>query len=188
MIYFISDTHWGHANIIKYCNRPYQSVQEMDAALITNWNAVVKPEDEIYHLGDFTFYRDPVKVGGILNRLNGKKYFIWGNHDQVFKKNPYLLDNFVWSKDYYELKTPGNPPIVLMHYPILVWNGGHHGSIMLHGHDHGGVDYLDKPTTRYDVGVDAEDNNQFPVSLDKIMKVMSTRKYVPMDQHGKEEM
>lgn len=186
MIYFTSDTHFGHANIIKYCKRPFSSVEEMDNTLIANWNSVVQPDDEVYHLGDFTFYKDAQKIHNILKRLQGSKFFIWGNHDKQFDKYPALLEHFVWDMDYYELKTPGNPPVVLLHYPILVWNGAHHGAIHLHGHDHGGVDYLDRVTTRMDVGVDAEGNNYLPVSLDEVVRRMKTRKYEPMDHHGED--
>lgn len=76
-IWFTSDTHAGHANIIRYCNRPFASVEEMDAALIERWNSVVKPDDYVYHLGDVYFGSGHE----ILKNLNGRKRLVLGNHD-----------------------------------------------------------------------------------------------------------
>ena len=81
MIYFISDTHFNHLNIIKYCNRHFNNVEEMNEAIIKNWNNIVSNEDTIYHLGDFALgTKESIK--DIVNRLNGKKYLIRGNHDK----------------------------------------------------------------------------------------------------------
>jgi calcineurin-like phosphoesterase family protein len=78
-IWFTSDPHFFHANVIKYCDRPYASVEEMNEALIANWNSVVKPEDTIYCLGDFSLAYRPVEL--FTRRLNGIKVLIPGNHD-----------------------------------------------------------------------------------------------------------
>lgn len=80
MIYYISDTHFGHANIIKYCNRPFASVLDMDRAMIDRWNSRVTPEDTVYHLGDFGF--GPLyKLQYFFAQLNGTIHLIKGNHD-----------------------------------------------------------------------------------------------------------
>lgn len=82
MIYVASDTHFGHANIIRYCNRPFADVEEMDKALVENWNSIVKPEDTVIHVGDFAFVRkDYSKLKDILDSLRGNKILIRGNHD-----------------------------------------------------------------------------------------------------------
>lgn len=78
-IWFTSDTHFGHRNIIKFCNRPWNTVEEMDNALIENWNKVVKPEDIVFHLGDFAFATNG-RWKEIINSLNGHIYLIVGNH------------------------------------------------------------------------------------------------------------
>lgn len=79
-IWVTSDTHFGHENIISYCDRPFSSVEEMDEKLIENWNSVVKPSDKVYHLGDVFFGGNPRLT---LGRLNGKKRLVVGNHDRI---------------------------------------------------------------------------------------------------------
>jgi calcineurin-like phosphoesterase family protein len=78
-IYFTSDSHFGHVNIIKYCDRPFQSIYEMDETIISNWNSIIKPTDTVYHMGDFGF-RNFKKY---LDRLNGNIILIRGNHDRT---------------------------------------------------------------------------------------------------------
>lgn len=81
-IWVTSDTHFGHENIIKYCNRPFSNADEMDEAILDNWNAVVKPGDKVYHLGDVCFMpRD--KFQSFWPRLNGQKRLVVGNHDDI---------------------------------------------------------------------------------------------------------
>jgi hypothetical protein len=78
--WFTADTHFGHSNIIRHCTRPFGTVEEMDASLIATWNAVVRKDDDIWHLGDFA-YRAAKAPADYLRRLNGRKHFVWGNHD-----------------------------------------------------------------------------------------------------------
>jgi len=79
-IYFVSDMHFGHSNIIKYENRPFKNIKEMDATIIKNWNSVVKKDDKVFVLGDVSFY-DKEKTAEIIYSLNGYKILILGNHD-----------------------------------------------------------------------------------------------------------
>ena len=169
--WFTSDTHYGHKNIIKYSNRPFDSVEEMDEALITNYNAVVKPGDTLYHLGDFAF-AETSRVCNILRRLNGNKHFIRGNHDKSVQGD--ALGYFSFVKDYHELKikTPVRQKIVLCHYPFETWNAGHHGTWHLHGHTHRNLK-TSKNIRRWDVGVDS--NNYFPVSFEQIAEIMKNK-------------
>jgi calcineurin-like phosphoesterase family protein len=79
-LFFTSDHHFGHNNIIKYCNRPFENVDEMNAALIKRWNEKIPPDGDVYHLGDFALCH-PEKLEEILDQLNGRIHLIIGNHD-----------------------------------------------------------------------------------------------------------
>ncbi|HBL49503.1 MAG TPA: hypothetical protein DDZ65_04575 [Firmicutes bacterium] len=82
LIYFTADQHFGHANIIKHCNRPFDSVEEMDEYLLTQWNNRVGTNDTVYILGDL-FFRNAVSADEYLSRMHGKKHLIKGNHDKA---------------------------------------------------------------------------------------------------------
>lgn len=170
--WFTSDMHLGHANIIKYCNRPFASAQIMDEALISNWNSVVKQEDVVYNIGDFTFARDAEKY---LSRLNGLKYLIKGNHD----KNPSVRQGWANVFDYKEVRV-NKQFIVLSHYAMRVWNRSHHNSWMLYGHSHGTLP--DDPNAlSIDVGVDCHDYT--PISMEELERIMRRKTRKPIDHH-----
>jgi len=171
-LYFIGDTHFGHANVIKYCDRPFADVEEMDEALIANWNSVVKATDTIYHLGDFSFSKTPEKY---FHRLNGKKHLIKGNHDRK------ITTDLQWDsvQDYLELKIEKRY-IVLCHYAFKTWNRSHYSSYNLFGHSHGTMQ--DDPNAlAIDVGVDC--HNYTPISLEEIDIIMAKKKWKPVDHH-----
>ena len=126
MIYYTSDTHFGHTNIIRFANRPYKNVEEMDEDIIARWNSKVKPGDLVYHLGDFS-WRDHKKYR---QRLNGALVLLIGNHDKGLHES-----YFAEVCRYKEIKD-NKQKLVLFHYPIWSWNGMHHGTIHLHGHVH----------------------------------------------------
>jgi calcineurin-like phosphoesterase family protein len=161
MIYFTSDTHFGHAKVIQYSNRPFSNVEEMDETLIANWNNRVSATDTIYHLGDFSFSRTPAKY---FDRLNGNKILIRGNHD------PRTTTCLPWGAIHslYEFKSEGHN-IVLCHYSMRVWNKSRYGAIQLYGHSHG---MLPGTTQSADVGVDCW--NYAPVTLDEIIERLRT--------------
>lgn len=90
-IWVVSDTHFGHNNIIKYCDRPFKDSDEMDEVIVDNWNSVVKDQDIIYHLGD-VYMGDNDKAANVLRRLNGRKRLVLGNHDNA--KNIHIQSYF----------------------------------------------------------------------------------------------
>jgi calcineurin-like phosphoesterase family protein len=165
-IFFTSDTHFAHKNIKKFCptTRLGNDIGEHDEMLIRNWNAVVRPIDRVYHLGDFCF-GNAEYAGKVLSRLMGNIHFIYGNHDNVLKNNAVLRQRFTWVGDYKEidLPIPGSQmrvsgsdfskthKVVLFHFPIFEWNRMHHGAFHFYGHVHGSVTI---PGRAQDVGVD----------------------------------
>lgn len=147
-IFFTADTHFGDHRTLNIHRRPFASVNEMDEALVTGWNAIVTPEDVVWHLGDVA--RRSADVATLLSRLNGIKHLIRGNNDP-----PATGEAVGWTSvgDYAELNEDDHR-LVLCHYPFRSWNGQHRRAINLHGHSHGTL----KPLLRqYDVGVDARD-------------------------------
>jgi len=187
-IWFISDTHWGHANIIKYSNRPFKDVNEMNELMLNEWNALVKPNDTVYHNGDVAFMPYP-KLKSYLWRLNGDIHLVLGNHDKDITKNRVDLLNQGKIKTivhYNELKLPGCPMICLFHYGQRVWNKSHHGSILLYGHSHGSLPPFGKSV---DVGVDCKEITEEyrPIHLDEVIKYMEKRTGEVVDHHGKKD-
>lgn len=118
-ILFCSDTHFHHKNVIRYSSRPFSSVEEMNEALINNWNKVVNPGDTVYHLGDFALC-SLTQLEKILARLNGEIHIITGNHDKVILQNQagLIATNRLKSvQQYLEFKY-NNYHIVLFHYQL----------------------------------------------------------------------
>ena len=171
MIYFTADTHFRHKNIIKYCSRPFNTVQEMDRDLIANWNATVNGDDTVYHLGDFTFW-DLSVFQHYTHQLNGCLHIIPGSHDWNWMRE-WRLSHVVVSKSGYDVTL--EKPIcelmnldcgfVLCHYAMRTWNKSHYGSIHLYGHSHGTLPPLGRSM---DVGVDA--NRFMPISIEEILE------------------
>ena len=171
MIYFTSDLHFDHDNIIKYCNRPYKDTTEMNNMLIANWNSIVKPQDTVYILGDIMMSKNAGDVSKYIERLTGHKILIQGNHDYFVKDYKNQRYDFLDDIKSYEEINYNKQRFCLMHYPIMDWNHMYHGSYMLHGHMHNEPIYnynnKNEGLKRYDVGVDA--NNYTPVSIEQII-------------------
>lgn len=178
-VFFISDTHFNHQKIIEYCNRPFSCVEEMNEALIANWNRTVGPNDHIFHLGDFAM-GDVDEWNSILNRLNGKIHLILGNHDLLTISHgcPDKLEEICQQK----IIMIGKHQIILNHYPMLCYAGADKNTWQLFGHVHtckkktgsdaGRLQHL--LPTQYDVGVD---NNYYtPVSFEKIRVIINNAK------------
>jgi calcineurin-like phosphoesterase family protein len=162
-VWLTSDQHFGHANIIRHCNRPFSDVYHMNEEIIQNYCSVVGPDDVVYHLGDFTL-NNPNKY---LDRLPGKLILITGNHDKKpVRRHPR------WEAVYDYLEINHNKKkIVLFHYPIESWRSRWRESIHFHGHSHG---RSMKVSGRFDVGVDC---HQFmPVKMDKAIQMVEAER------------
>jgi len=190
-IFFTSDEHYYHENIIKFAKRPFSGLPEMHEALIAGHNEVVKSNDEVYHLGDIAFC-DVAHLREIVRRLNGKHHLIYGNHDakRLLGVRPALY-GFETARAFHEIRVPdetvtkgrckGTQPIVLLHYAMRVWNKSHYGAWQLYGHSHGTL--KDDPhALQLDVGVDCWDYK--PVSYERVREEMKKKLFIPVDQHG----
>lgn len=173
--WFTSDHHFGHANIIRHCERPFASAAGMDAALVANWNACVGPKDEVWVLGDFC-YKSNEGPGHILGRLRGRKHLIAGNHDGAETRS---ADGWASVRDYAEIKVDGRR-IVLFHYGLRTWRGISRGALHLYGHSHG---RLPGNAQSLDVGVDCWDYR--PASLPEIEARLAT--LPPCGDFGEED-
>ena len=181
--FFVSDTHFNHTNIIKYCNRPFNNADEMDAALIKNWNAKVPKDGIVYHLGDFAWgsinYWEKIR-----EQLNGEIILIYGNHDEKYLNNELMYKLFkevTPQKKIWINKTC----IYMNHYPFLCFGGSYKGlgaTWQLFGHVHSnsrskeGLDHkrlVNCFPTQYDVGVD--NNNFTPISFDEVSKIITNQ-------------
>jgi len=185
--YFISDPHFGHKNIIKYANRPFTSVDEMDETIIKNWNGMIGKTDEVYILGDVSLTNSE-RTKEILNRLNGRLYLIKGNHEKSVMSSKENRDRFEWIKDYYELKYEYNGKrnmIVMCHYAMRVWNKSHHGAYHLYGHSHDSLEY-EQWGKSMDVGIDSAARifgEYRPFTFDEIDGILSKRIPKEIDHH-----
>ena len=123
-IWFTADFHFGHNNIIRYCNRPFRSVEEMDQTILDRLNASVKANDIIYFLGDFCI-GSKAKALEHRKQIRCKKIFaVPGNHDKQIRK---LTEEFSWLSNLAEISIHGQP-VVICHYAMRVWNRSHHGA------------------------------------------------------------
>ena len=131
-VFFTSDTHFFHTNIIKYCSRPFKDVDEMNAELISRWNAVVGKDDIVWHLGDFAF-GNKNHVSEILPKLNGNINLVMGNHDLRNKQAFYLHAGF---KHVYDRPVIWHNFFILSHEPLQwVSNDGVYANVFGHVHD-----------------------------------------------------
>lgn len=161
MIYFISDTHFFHQNIIKYCDRPFPSVEEMNEQLIKNWNQVVTEEDEVYFLGDFAMRGSTIEVKKILQQLKGRKYLIRGNHDKwLFKESTKeLLDLFEEVHHQCLVLKLDNKKLFLQHKIPLQLYGKipKNCDFFVYGHTHGVLPAVAKDNRYLNVSVETLD-------------------------------
>lgn len=184
-IFFTSDTHFGHENIIKFCNRPFKSKKEMDKILIENWNNKVPDDGLVFHLGDFA-WGDFKFWTYIREKLNGTIILIKGNHD--FRNGPQSEAQYrtLFAKSIMQMHIKiENRHILLNHAPFLCYGGTYrdfNGLVFqLFGHVHSGPNIVGKDAerlihlfpTQYDVGVD--NNNYTPISWYEVRDIIERK-------------
>ena len=172
MIYYISDLHLGHSGIINLCNRPFTNVEEMDETIIDNWNKKVKQCDTVYIVGDF-IWQDS-KPEKYLERLNGKKILVVGNHDKWAKKEQYAR-YFERITQYEEVSLNGHQ-ITLCHYPMIEWKnsrkkGTNRLGYLIYGHIHNNIypEYKILFELPNALNAGADINGFVPVSFDELI-------------------
>jgi len=170
-VWFTSDTHFSHTNIIKYCNRPFSSVVEMNETLVDNWNRVVKKGDVVYHLGDVSMHMNNEQFCQLFSRLHGTKKLVLGNHDRHINKTT-LLKCFA-KVEHMMSDTVDGTYVIMCHYPLRAWDKQHYGSLCLHGHVHGKLDNCSLKNS-IDVGTDSW--NFTPCNIDQIRERLTSRK------------
>ena len=156
----MSTSYYGHANIIKYCNRPFSSIEEMDEEIIKRHNEVAPSDGTVIHAGDFTLANVEI-ANQYIKRLNGHHIFLRGSHDKWLKANTRVHE--IWCNKIEDLY------VVICHYAMRVWARSHYNSILLFGHSHGKLEPIGK---QLDIGVDL--HNFYPYSFEEIKSIMAT--------------
>lgn len=175
--WFTSDFHLGQRKILEYDQRPFDTIEDHDLTIIENMNMVVKPDDHVYYLGDFSMQLSTGKLEEYLGKLNGKWFFILGNHDhnkirRLYEKYGTLLGRL------HTFKHPSGQTIELSHFSLRTWSRHHRGSYHLYGHSHGSLPPLGRSM---DVGVNT--NGYFPYSYEDIVDIMEPITPHVVDHH-----
>lgn len=182
--FFSSDKHFGHYNILRICNRPYKTLQEMESDYINKHNSMVTNNDDYYDLGDIGYRCSPSHVSGLIRKMNGRIHVILGNHDKSLRSaiRNHILDDLIDSGklEIYGSIDPtvitskilniDNQRVIISHYAYRTWPSAFRGTIHLYGHSHGNLsDYYKS----FDVGVDSNDGYPWEWSqiLEKTNKI-----------------
>ena len=164
-VWLISDTHFDHENIIRYCNRPFHSVEEMNSVILRNWNRTIRPGDLVYFLGDMSFGRGSKSPKWWLKRLNGRIIYIKGSHDLGIRPSSVLPK--VTRVSNFEYVGIDDLNLLLVHDPVSPAVNGWDGWI-IHGHSHDNHPFLNLQKKRVNVSVEV--TNYRPVSLAEVIK------------------
>lgn len=169
-----SDLHFGHKNIMSFCPetraRFNNDVIYMNNAMVEEWNHKVQPEDTVYILGDVAFMSGS-DAGRMVNRLNGTKILIEGNHDRKTLMDATFRGAFKEVHKYLDMTYDGHK-CVMFHYPIAEWDQMHRGALHFHGHLHGGVSGLEKYRA-LDVGMDS--TGEIVISMDRAIRMIKDK-------------
>lgn len=194
-LWFTSDTHFGHLNIIRYCDRPFKDQYHMDKVLINNWNSLISNDDIVIHAGDFCWGGKGEWIH-LLHRLNGTKILVPGNHDRDKDIPKEMFEMVAYGYLNMEIKDDKPQRITACHFPMLSWHHSHKGAWNLFGHWHSStvhkpegdgpddkevaeyvnneeISYNKLRPTQYDVGVDG--NNYFPISYNQVKNIINDK-------------
>ena len=179
-VWFTSDLHFWHKNICKYCDRPYESIEEMNQGIVDNWNSVVKEDDTVFVLGDLGFCGIE-KLRPLMSQLKGKIFLIQGNHDSDKVVNKLYEEGII--KDYFKLlevtivndEECPNQQLTLCHFPMIDWYNKEKGAWMIHGHQHQLPETPSCSPKHYDVGLDK--NGMTPINFEQL-KINITKQYL----------
>ena len=167
-VYFTSDTHFGHDAIRVLADRPFATVNEMDDELVRRWNAVVTPNDTVWHVGDFA-HRNSTSIAYYRRRLNGVVHLVLGNHDRALTAHEAGL--FASVQTMAEVHVEG-ATVILCHYPMREWAKAWRGAWHLFGHVHGRLD--DQPHG-FSMDVCVDSHGYAPVGIARIKEIFATR-------------
>lgn len=166
-IYFHSDWHFMHKNVLNLCNRRFLNIQEHDEYLIKCINETVTNSDRLYVLGDLGYHKDLEGLRNVLKRINGNKHIILGNHDSVQHLTQLKREGVICDVKEFKTVQKGNKSIVCCHYPLKEWNGYYRGYYHVFGHVHGTIPQYDRCL---DVGVD--NIGYYPMEFDDVIKTI----------------
>lgn len=174
-VFFTSDTHFSHKNIIRYCDRPFASVEEMNKGIITMWNETVPKDGIVFHMGDVCFGGN-ARWEEMLSQLNGTIYLIRGNHDM--EHPPQHLFGGVYDQLMIQVEGDEEIPlqkIFMHHFPFLTWPEQHRGCWQLFGHIHSknGVSAWSGKLQAGQYDVDMDNNDYKPVSFQQVKEIIT---------------
>jgi len=179
-LFFTSDSHFFHDNIIKYCNRPFSNAIEMNEALISNWNSVVPEDGNVFMAGDFIHTGKIESVQNIVDKLNGRIWWILGNHCYQSRHDRKVVSDIVQGRQMDAatvlIKNDNDQRLFISHYPHLYWP---RDTWHLHGHIHSGPNSTSSEKApfhplRLDVGVD---NCEYkPISYQQVKDIINKQK------------
>lgn len=171
---YVSDTHFGHTNCIRFDHRPFHDREEMDQVMIEHWNSRVMAEDDVYILGDFAV-RNSKDETWYLKQLKGHKHLVIGNHDDKLLKSENAMKYFE-SMDkmmgVHDWVNGEEVVVVLCHYPLAEWYKSKHGSWHIYGHIHGDTGATAKymASIAHTLNAGVVINHYTPVSIDELIK------------------
>lgn len=184
-LWFMSDLHYNHENVIKFNRRPFENVKEMNWHIEQELITKIGPGDILFDMGDLFWKTDETTMKNVISLASPKEWYkILGNHDNynVYRKS-YIGTLFTLLSDILEINVDHegrNYRLTLCHYPMISWNGKARGTLMIHGHCHGNIDNINTESTdlRVDVGFDgllAKKTGSFLISFEDILEYMKEK-------------